>query len=118
MAININNEALVSLTEATKLVPKTGAKRLAISTLWRWCRKGLRGVRLEYVRIGRGIATSQEALNRFFQALAEADRAGPEHEPGATDARNSAPVAPRPLPTAHRDRALCDADRILDRAGI
>lgn len=118
MAININSETLVSLTEATKLVPRTGAKRLAISTLWRWCRKGLRGVRLEYVRIGRGIATSQEALNRFFQALAEADRVGVEPGRCTDDERSATSLAAPPLPTANRAAALRDADRILDRAGV
>ncbi len=56
MGINIEIEDVMSLTEATKVLPKVNGKRPAISTLWRWCRRGLRGVHLEYVRVGRNIA--------------------------------------------------------------
>ncbi|MCA9253472.1 MAG: DUF1580 domain-containing protein [Phycisphaerales bacterium] len=111
MAINIANETIVSLTEATKILPKVNGKRPAISTLWRWCRKGLHGVHLDYIRIGRNIATSHEALNRFFVALAEQD------EPLADSPRE--PNRSRPATTARdRERSLADADRVLDRAGI
>lgn len=74
MAIDIATETIVGLTEATKILPKVNGKRPAISTLQRWCPKGLRGVQLEYIRVGRGIATSREALNRFFSALADVDK--------------------------------------------
>ena len=57
MAIDIHNETVLSLTEATKVLSRLNGKRSAISTRWRWCRKGLRGVRLEYIRLGRSIAT-------------------------------------------------------------
>lgn len=111
MAINLETEMVVRLTEATKILPPRNGKRIAICTLWRWCRKGLRGVRLEYVRIGRNIATSRQALNRFFTALAEAD---PPIE--------SPPQTPRPInlrPTSKaRQRMLEEADQILERAGI
>lgn len=73
MAIDPSREDLLGLTEATKVIPKINKNRIARSTLWRWCRKGLRGVHLDYVRVGRDIATSREALNRFFVALAETD---------------------------------------------
>lgn len=46
MAIDIQTESLLSLTEATKALPRVNGKRPSISTLWRWCRRGLRGVRL------------------------------------------------------------------------
>jgi hypothetical protein len=41
MAIDIATETIVSLTEATKILPKVNGKRPANSTLWRWCRKGI-----------------------------------------------------------------------------
>ncbi|MCK6458105.1 MAG: DUF1580 domain-containing protein [Phycisphaerae bacterium] len=111
MAIDIDRETLVSLTEATKVLPRVNGKRPAISTLWRWCRKGLRGVRLEYVRMGRNIATSREALNRFFNALAAADPAPESTRPD--------PSPPELMPTSCvRQRMLDEADRILERAGI
>lgn len=54
--------------------PPVRGRRVAISTLWRWCWKGLWGGHLEYVRVGRNTATSTEALNRLFNAMAERDK--------------------------------------------
>lgn len=72
--LDLTNETGLSLSEATKQLPSLGGRRLDVSTLWRWCRRGVRGVRLEYVRLGRRIITSREALARFAQRLAEVDR--------------------------------------------
>lgn len=68
----IQHETKLTLTEAAKRSPG----RPHASTLWRWCREGLHGVRLEYVRFGRRIFTSTEALDRFAQALADTDSVG------------------------------------------
>ena len=102
---------IINLTQAAKILPLRRGKRIAISTLWRWCRKGLHGVQLDYVRIGRNIATSREALNRFFNALAEMD---------TLSEGDSQPVIRRkPDPTpAIRRRQLEEADRVLEEAGI
>lgn len=110
MPINPETETTVSLTEAAKIIPRRNGKRAAISTIWRWCRKGIKGVRLEYIRVGRNIATSREALNRFYEALAQADPAPAE------------PVAqPKPLwsaTPAARQVSIDAAARVLERAGI
>lgn len=111
MPINIENEILLSLTEVTKVLPTVNGRRPSIATLWRWCRRGLRGVRLEYVRVGRNIATSKEALNRFFNALAAADTL-PDKQRLQTVA---APLVPT---TTGRQKMLDQADRVLERAGI
>ena len=71
--MTLNDDNLMSLDEATRYVPAINGRRHATSTLYRWCRRGIKGVRLEYVRIGRNIATTTEALDRFFEALAQAD---------------------------------------------
>ena len=63
------NETKLTLVQAAKLAPG----RPHASTVWRWCREGINGVRLEYVRFGRRIFTSAEALERFASALASAD---------------------------------------------
>ena len=47
------DEQLISLTEATRHLPRVDGKKVCVCTLWRWCRLGLRGVFLEYVRVGR-----------------------------------------------------------------
>jgi len=111
MAIDIHNETVLSLTEATKVLPRLNGKRPSISTLWRWCRKGLRGVRLEYIRLGRSIATSEEALNRFFEALAEADEVPVENRPAAS-------ARPQRANPSRRQASLDAADKVLERAGI
>ena len=73
MAIDLSNETLLSLTDAAKAVPSLDGKRPHVSTIWRWCRKGIRGVQLEYVRLGHRVCTSEQALARFAQRLADAD---------------------------------------------
>lgn len=71
--ITENREKLISLKDATKRVPALDGKVIHAGSVWRWCRRGMRGVRLEYVRCGRRIATSEEALHRFFEAVAQTD---------------------------------------------
>ena len=66
-------EDLITLTEATKHLPKVDGKRTCVCTLWRWCRRGLRGVVLEYVCVGQNIRTTRQALLRFCSELADPD---------------------------------------------
>ena len=73
MSIDLQQESLLSLRDAAKALPRIDGKRPHVSTLWRWCRRGVRGVRLEYVRLGHRVCTSRGALCRFSQRLAEAD---------------------------------------------
>ncbi len=61
-------ENLMTFGEAAKLLPR----RPAPSTLWRWHRKGVRGIKLEALRLGGRIYTSPESLNKFGNALATA----------------------------------------------
>lgn len=73
------NERLLSLSEAAKALPH----RPSVSTIWRWCRRGLRGSRLEYVRLGGRVFTSEEALRRFGAAMAASDHGNkPQNGPG------------------------------------
>lgn len=74
MGIDLNAEQLIDLTKASKLLPIINGKRVSTNAIWRWCRKGIQGTQLEYVRVGRRIFTSAQALNRFTNALAAADR--------------------------------------------
>ena len=65
------DEKLITLTEATRHLPKVDGKKVSVCTLWRWCRKGVRGAFLECVRVGRRICTTREAMLRFFTDLAK-----------------------------------------------
>ncbi len=75
MAIDVFQETVISLNEATKKLPKgRHGNKLHVSVLYRWVNAGLRSkdgqiVRLEMVKIGGRAYTSQEALQRFFDRL-------------------------------------------------
>ena len=109
--LDLTNEIGLSLTEATKELPSLGGRRLDVSTLWRWCRKGVRGVCLEYCRLGNRIVTSRESLARFAQRLADADASPIEREA----ARCHAPVTKGRTP-AQRAAAVEKARRELQEA--
>ena len=72
--INIASEKLITLSEATKYVPRRRkGKRTHCATVYRWAARGLRGVRLETIRVGGSLCTSEEKLQLFFNRLTEAD---------------------------------------------
>jgi hypothetical protein len=63
--IDIATEELLSLAQAARRLPG----RPHISTLHRWANPGVKGVRLETVRLGGRRFTSVEALQRFTERL-------------------------------------------------
>ena len=64
----ILSEDVVTLLEARQEIKKVTGKRPDKTTLYRWCLRGIRGVRLEHVRLGDRIYTSKQALTRFIEA--------------------------------------------------
>ena len=75
MAINLEDEQLLSLADAARALPRLrGRKRVHVSTLHRWVLRGVRGVRLEATRLGRTLVTSREALQRFSDRLNSRER--------------------------------------------
>jgi hypothetical protein len=111
MPIDIEQETLVSLGEAARALPPVNGRKPHISSLWRWARCGVRGVRLEYVRLGSKIATSKEALSRFVNALAAAD------EPIVSTQNTSSPQMKRPSPRV-REQQIQQAEAALAKDGI
>jgi hypothetical protein len=74
--IDLRNEQVVSLTEATQHLPRRRAGRKpAVQTLYRWASPGCRGVQLEVIQVGGTLCTSLEALQRFCEALSDAKAA-------------------------------------------
>jgi hypothetical protein len=70
MPIDPLTEQTMPLAEAARRLPRLRAGRpVHTATLWRWARHGLRGVRLETIRVGGTTCTSVEALGRFFARL-------------------------------------------------
>lgn len=68
----IEHEALIPLRQAAKLIPSTrgpAGKAIHIATMHRWITRGVRGQRLESVRIGGSRYTSVEAISRWIREL-------------------------------------------------
>ena len=101
--IDIACEELIPIREVPKRLPKKpGDKRVHISAVYRWMKKGVRGVKLDSVSIGGTRYTSIEALQRFVDRLSMDDREIPR-EP--TPRRRQMQM----------DAAAREARRILDR---
>jgi hypothetical protein len=67
--IDLNKEQLIRLSEVPKILPKRqDGKRVHISAIYRWAQRGVKGVRLETLKIGGTTYTSREALQRFASA--------------------------------------------------
>lgn len=107
------DEDLMTLTQAARCLPKVDGRKVSVCTIWRWCRKGLRGVFLQYVRVGRRVCTTNAALLQFFTAVAELDRQCQPDTPPEPRVLHR-----RPITSRRRQRTLAEADAILERAGI
>ena len=92
MAISIDDE-LFLLTDAAKLLPN----RPHASTLFRWHRRGVRGVRLETILLAGRRYTTRDALEQFIAATT-----------AAADGEPTPTRTPR-----QRDRAIREAERDL-----
>lgn len=67
----------ITLSEAASFIAQTtGCRRPHLNTLVRWCRKGVRGVRLHSIRVGRTTWTTHAAVTEFLARLNEADNPG------------------------------------------
>lgn len=112
MAIDITREHPLSLTEATKVLPPIDGRRVSSSTIFRWIRRGLRGIRLDSARCGHRLCTSAEALHRFFAAVSEADQTAAP--------RTSTPVVrnPKHRSPAERARDVAASRKRLASMGI
>jgi hypothetical protein len=86
----LSQETRLSIIDAGRLIARLrGQSRPAAATAWRWCSRGLRGVRLEHYRIGGRIVTTEQAVRRFL-ARVQAD------EPASAVVVTAAPQAAQP----------------------
>jgi hypothetical protein len=70
MAIDLLSENPRPLSQEARDLPRLrGGKSVSPSTIWRWSRFGIRGVKLETIKIGGTTCTSAAALRRFFARL-------------------------------------------------
>lgn len=105
--IDPTNDELLSLCEAAKLVPSNRGEHVDESTLRRWARVGLHGVKLEIVRHRLGARTSQAMLHRFSESVTAALAGLPPHrkqQPASSVKRRQKPKpSNRHEPTAGSD---------------
>lgn len=67
--IDLKTEKLISVVQAAAMLPPTRqAKKTHASTIIRWIHRGVRGRRLDALRVGGCWYTSVEALARFAEA--------------------------------------------------
>lgn len=98
--INLATETVISLNEAAERLPRRRAgKGIHIATMYRWIGHGVKGHKLECIRIGGSTCTSWQALQRFFDRLTGDD----------SDALR---------PTRSRQREIDKAEGELTEAGI
>jgi len=73
--IDTGKEKILTLKRAAESLPRRRrGRKTHLATLYRWTMSGCRGVVLESIQIGATRCTSQEALQRFFERLTEANR--------------------------------------------
>jgi hypothetical protein len=97
--IDMRTEELLGMAEASKRLPVRAGKTPHPAMLIRWAKIGVRGVRLEAIRCGASLWTSQEALERFCLALTE-------------------PAQPAVVPPSKPSKAALLADARLAELGI
>lgn len=81
------------LIRATQAVRAAGLPRIDASTVTRWCMRGVRGVRLEAVRIGGAWHTTTQAVERFIAAQQPAEPDAPLDERTVVARRRAAATA-------------------------
>ncbi|MGB2985455.1 MAG: DUF1580 domain-containing protein [Phycisphaerae bacterium] len=103
----LHDEHVVTFSEAARSLPKVNGRRPHASSIWRWVRKGIRGVKLESRRVGGRFVTSLEALERFSKALAEIDL---PDRPKTTSGRRAT--------SRQRAKPIKKAEAVLTAGGI
>jgi hypothetical protein len=79
MPIDLTKERAGSFTALAKELPRIRAgKSPNPSTLWRWYKSGVRGVRLETCFVGGMRCTTREAIDRFFATINGQDLPRPQ----------------------------------------
>ena len=62
----IDRERLIRIAQAARWFEERTGKRPSVAAIYRWVGRGIKGRRLETVRAGRDLFTSEEACSRFM----------------------------------------------------
>jgi hypothetical protein len=88
---DLREDQPLSLPDAADYLGKLTGRKPHVSTLWRWCLRGCKGVRLDSLCIGGKRFVTATAIERFIEA-STASRAAPPEQP--CDAATTAPPPP------------------------
>jgi len=93
---------LLSLSQAVRLLwmPRRNGRPIHVATLYRWATRGVKGVRLQTVMVGRTRCVTEQALHEFFDSLGQYN-----------ETQRSAPI--RPQGQGQRNHAARRAREIL-----
>jgi hypothetical protein len=105
----LEHERPISLKDACRYLGDITGKRLALTTVWRWCSKGCRGVRLESVCIGGRRYVTIPAIERFINRSIQP--AQPPAPPAGALSKTDA--AYRAMRKAQIDAAIKRLDEML-----
>ena len=68
--IDMSEETLIPIGQVPqKLPPRPSGKSVHVTSVYRWINHGVRGVKLESLKVGGTTYTSTEALQRFAEGL-------------------------------------------------
>ena len=105
------NSQLKPFKEIAKELPKINGRPVHISSIWRWCHKGINGVKLKYVRLGRRQLTSLAYVEQFNDALTIKDAERSVHCPPTASAHSTRTMK-------QRDNDISDAEKTLEKDGF
>ena len=90
MAIDIENDELLTFAQLARLVPSRMGDKTHVATIHRWRHPGLRGqVKLEAIRVGGTWRTTWRAFVEFCDKLTAASEEQPiAHHTDAADVAN------------------------------
>jgi len=111
MSSLIETEEVMTLTELAAKLPKLNGRRPHVASLWRWARRGSRGVKLESVWIGGRLVSSLPAFVRFTERLAQVRESG-----NGNGHRGADTARPRERSIGRRTRSAKQRIKDVERA--
>ena len=99
-------EQVMTLVEAAGWLERRFGRRPNAASIWRWATKGIKGVRLATIALGRFRYTTESALERFIAETSQATSGGDR------DARGGkTPASPNAKPGFTKAELAAAADR-------
>jgi hypothetical protein len=104
----------MSLTDAATYLGKVTGRKPHVSTLWRWCQKGCKGVRLDSICVGGKRFVTVAAIERFIDESTNAQDGRPRPPSGQSPAPPS-PASSSGQVMRHNERRKKEIKAVRDR---